>query len=465
MQRSLEEKVFSFLEEHHMIQAGDHVVAGVSGGADSVCLFFVLLEYQKRVPFSLKVVHVNHGIREDAAEDAGYVEELCREHEIPYVPVQVDVKAQAKILGVGQEEAGRCLRYEAFAGQAGEKGLIAVAHNANDRAETFLFHLFRGSNIRGLSGIQPVRDGVIRPLLCVERSEIESYLSERGIAWREDSTNGEDAYTRNRIRHHILPVAEGQICNGSVRHICNTADELGQIEDYLKQETRAAEQTCLERDREGRRMVFCVEELLKQHIVIRKRLIMEAILEFSPRGRDIGAVHVEQVLGLLTARGSKEICLPFGIQAVREYERLILKQVKPEREGESPKYLENRLEYRLLERRIGEEIPQNEYTKWFDYDKINGQPTLRYRQTGDYLTIRSNRGEIIHKSLKDYMITEKIPKEQRDRIPVLAVGHHVIWLVGYRISEAFKVDENTLHILQVEWKERTEEKWQTIILK
>ena len=175
--------MFSYLERHQMIRPHDHVVLGVSGGADSVCLLFLLLEYAGKVPLELSVVHVDHGIRPDAAQDAAYVEKLCGERNLPFYLVRADVKGYAEREKCSEEDAGRRLRYEAFCRTAEETGAdrIAVAHNCNDRAETMLFHLFRGSGLKGLCGIRPVRREIIRPLLCLEREEIEAYLTERRI--------------------------------------------------------------------------------------------------------------------------------------------------------------------------------------------------------------------------------------------------------------------------------------------
>ena len=175
-----------------MLQPGDRVVAGVSGGADSVCLLFLLLEWRREFPLDIAVVHVNHGIRPEAGEDARYVEKLCGEHRIPFFLTEADVR-QRSILEKAAEEWGATK--------------IAVAHNSNDRSETQLFHLFRGSGIRGLASILPVRGRIIRPILCLERWEIEDFLTQQGIFYCKDATNDEDDYTRNRIRHHILPYA------------------------------------------------------------------------------------------------------------------------------------------------------------------------------------------------------------------------------------------------------------------
>ena len=190
-------KVLEYVKKYRMIEEGDTIAAGVSGGADSVCLLFVMLHLQKIIPFRLAVVHVNHGIRQEAGRDADYVRGLCEDKGLPFYLTEADVPGYAASCGMSSEEAGREIRYRALREAleregAGVRGRIAVAHNGNDRAETMLFHLFRGTGLTGMSGIRPVSGNIIRPLLCVEREEIEKWLGERDIDYCRDCTNDQD---------------------------------------------------------------------------------------------------------------------------------------------------------------------------------------------------------------------------------------------------------------------------------
>lgn len=504
----IEKKVFSYMEQHRMIVPGDKIVVGVSGGADSVCLLLLLVEYAKKVPISVGVVHVNHCIRTDAGEDARYVEELCRERNVPFYLEEADVRELAAQEKCSEEDAGRRVRYQVFYRVAEETGgaRIAVAHNMGDNAETMLFHLFRGSGLKGLCGIAPVMGAVIRPILCLERQEVEAYLRERRISWRTDSTNGEDHYRRNRIRHHILPYAESEIVQGAAAHMFRTAEFLSETEDYLEQQTRAAWEQCVSvavqkqpeiseqgTDTEGQkqpgaleqcagpagamaRYTVDVDRFRKFHIVLQKRILLGIAKALSPTGKDISAVHVGDVLSLFEEPGNRDLSLPFGIRAGRRYGGVVLERREREeavdqgqqagsagREVQLPTQaqdypvlirLENgeSLEFDIFFAIKEQEVPRNQYTKWLDYDKMIESPVVRFRRQGDFLTIADREGRLIHKTLKDYMIAEKIPREQRGKIPVLAVGSHVLWLVGYRISEYFKVSGNTNHILQVQLK-------------
>lgn len=505
-----EEKVFAYIERHHMIAAGDRIAAGVSGGADSLCLFFLLLEYTRRVPFRLGAVHVNHGIRPDAAEDARYVEELCRQQRIPFFLTEADVPGLVKEKKCSWEDAGRRVRYEAFfkAAESMGGGKIAVAHNSNDNAETMLFHLFRGSGLKGLCGILPVRDRIIRPLLCLERGEVEAYLRERGIVWRQDSTNQEDDYRRNRIRHHILPRAEREIASGAVGHMNRTAEMLAETEDYLERQTGEALKQCLsETEKSEESRILHADAFLSFHPVLRKRMLHRLLKELSLTGKDIHQVHIQDTLSLFEQEGNRRITLPFGITAERQYDIVVIRKggtektgrMSGETEGKAAVWqeepvkvflkdltpadmrpeafpgnevqedalqenfvnslvydLENvgKIEFTLFPKKKWMKIPENRYTKWFDCDKIEESIVIRSRRTGDYLTIVQGDGSMVHKSLKSYMVTEKIPRQYREEIPVLAAGSHVLWLIGWRISEYFKVREDTERILQVRLPEK-----------
>lgn len=225
----MDQKVRKYVQDQHMIEKTDRVLAGVSGGADSICLLFVLLELQKELGFELRAVHVNHQIRgKDADSDQEYVETVCKEQGIDLVVYKEDVPKYAEKHKLTEEEAGREVRRFAFLRQmelwGGTK--IALAHHRNDNVETLIFHLCRGTGLAGLAGIAPADGPWIHPLLCVDRKEIESYLEKRGISYCTDETNLDIRYTRNRIRQKILPYLEQYINRESVQHMARTMEEM-----------------------------------------------------------------------------------------------------------------------------------------------------------------------------------------------------------------------------------------------
>lgn len=207
--KNMIKKVLNFIKENNMLQNGDSVVLGVSGGADSICMLYVLKEISKFINLKLVVVHVHHHIRgKEADGDMEYVRKICDKEHIPYEIFHIDAKKEAIARGMSEEEAGRVCRYECFA-KVQEKynaNKISVAHNLNDNSETILFNLFRGTGIKGISGIPMQRDNIVRPLLCVSRKEIEKYLEENHISYRTDKTNFETEYSRNKLRLELFRI-------------------------------------------------------------------------------------------------------------------------------------------------------------------------------------------------------------------------------------------------------------------
>ncbi len=468
----IQEKVFSFIRAHEMISSGDKVIVGVSGGADSVCLLFMLLEWSKVIPLDIIVAHINHGIRKEAACDADYVKSLCESHNIPFYQEEIDVLQKASDEKISEEEAGRMVRYEVFERAAQLYGAtkIAVAHNNNDRAETMLFHLFRGSGITGLSSIRPKRDHIIRPILCLERKEIETCLNQREIAYCLDYTNEQDTYTRNRIRHHILPYAEQEVAGGCVSHMGKTADMLMEIDEYLEEQTQVAYNQCvtLGSEAHSKCYIIAIEEFQKCHNVIQKRLLFRLVKSITPNHQNISNTHIMDAMTLFTKEGNRIFSLPHSIRCRREYENVIIQQqqeinnfggiisqtidLEQILQGNQEFLIENygKIVFSIISCDKLEDIPSNQYTKWFDYDKMKKSLMLRTRQTGDYISIRGQNSDIIHKTVKDYMLSEKIPREQRQQILLLTENSHVIWVVGHRISEYYKVNRNTKRVLQVQ---------------
>lgn len=474
--------VSAYIEKYEMLQSGDAVAAGVSGGADSVCLLLLLSAIRKEIPFRLFVVHVNHLMRKEAGSDAEFVRELCKRCQIPFFLVEKNVSAIAAECGISTEEAGRKVRYEAFeavlkqeAPEAFSEGRarIAVAHNLNDRAETMLFHLFRGSGLNGLSGIRPVsvrKSGVtvIRPLLSSSRSDIEGFLTGIGMNWCIDHTNEEDTYTRNRIRHHILPFAEKEIAGGAVANMGRAADILEETRDFVQQETRKACHDCIiHTEASAGQVKLHAARLKAYHSLIQKQVVLSCLEALTPSRQNITAAHVNAVCSLCTADKNREFMLPYHIIARREYDLIVIEKKEG---GSSPLQKQSRqidlplpdgvpvkialsdtevMEISVFSCENSMNIPQNRYTKWFDYDKIEKPLNIRTRQTGDYVTFNTSLSK---KFLQDYMVDEKIPKQERENIWLLAEEKHVLWVIGYRISTYYKVDENTRYILQVQFR-------------
>ena len=458
-------KVFDHIQKNHMLQAGDTVVAGISGGADSVCLLFILLKMRERMPLRLTAVHVDHGLREEAAQDAAFTEGLCRRWDCDFRCIPVNVEAYAAENRISTEEAGRILRYRAFEQVLEETGApdgkIAVAHNQNDNAETVLFHLMRGTGLTGLAGISPVRERIIRPLLCISRRDIEQFLAENHISYCIDRTNNEDTYTRNKIRHHILPYAETEICGQAVSHIYDTSVMIREADAFLQKSASEAFARCA--SEHAQEIIFTIDAFLREDVFLQKQMLLLAVGRLAGSRKDIAAVHVRLLHELFVREGNGRVSLPYGITAYREYGRVRLYAGETEMRysetdavlTEQELLIPGRTERtdgisvicRLFPYEKSENIPQKTYTKWFDYDKIVKSLVLRTRRQGDYIQVFAGGGR---KSLKSYLIDEKVPQAERDRMPLLADGGHIVWVIGRRISERYKINVQTKTVLEIQ---------------
>ena len=571
----LTEKILFYMKRYHMIPENKNIVVGLSGGADSVCLLYVLAALRKKLGLQLCAVHVHHGLRGvEADADEAYVRDICRAWDVPLKAMRIDAAALAKQWGIGCEEAGRRARYEIFEEclqeMGGCRGAIAVAHHRDDCAETLLFHMFRGTGLDGMAGIRPMRKTeresmIIRPLLETGKTEIESFLQEKGISWRIDSTNTGEDYTRNRIRNRVLPYAEKEICSGAGAHLAKEAQLLAETADFVRSCTRQALERCrVEADdlkanacgieivehvgqREGTAeykrydkqtiIKLNIELLQQEDIFLQKQCVRECLLEIGT-GRDLTAAHIEAVRHLVgtDCQSGRKLRIPacqleverqFGLLVFRRLERQ--QDASPEQQDASLEQQDASLELRFDRGRqvglqtpelplpehsselhvpgmgvvsvrylqrdeltageknaaaggkntaagekkaaagekntaAGEEssasagaflknIPQKKYTKWLDYDKIIQSVVFRTRRSGDYLTIDDNFSK---KSLKKYMIEEKIPANERNSMLVLADGNHIIWVPGGRISTYYRVTEQTKVILEVACMEKQE---------
>ncbi len=463
--------VQDFIHKHNMINEGDKIAVGVSGGADSVCLFHVLLKLSPIYNLTLFVVHVNHGIRgAEADEDEAYVKKLCSDNKVSFTLVKADVKSLAAREGMSEEEAGRKVRYEAFRDcfDKNKCNKIAIAHNKNDNAETVLFHLFRGSGIKGLTGIPPVRQSIIRPLLCIGRGEIENYLKENGIRYQIDRTNLVQDYSRNKIRHQIISFAQKEINTNSVEHIVKAAEKLLEIDAYLEKNIDIAFEEVVIYHKREEAYEIKIEKLRQEDLAIQKGIIRRIYGKLASQLKDVEALHVELILALTKRQVGKSVNLPYDILAVRGYHTITMK-INPNKKlrdelqvkgGEDPLMEQSlsipgdvyipqtnqTLHVKLINYKKNMIIPRNGYTKWFDYDKIKNTVLIRTRREGDFIQIDSKGGR---KKMKALFIDEKIPREKRDFLPLLADGAHIMWVVGGRMSEAYKVSEETKVILEI----------------
>jgi tRNA(Ile)-lysidine synthase len=304
-----------------------------------------------------------------------------------------------------------------------------------------------------MRGILPVRERIIRPLLCLERKDIEDYLARQGQGWCTDATNAALVYSRNKIRHQVLP-ALTEVNPQAVAHLGQAASDMAEVWAVVARQAAVARERWVDGwlIRDG---------LLQELPLIQRTLVQELLGELAGTRKDLGRVHVEQVLGLYSHQVGHTLCLPYGLTACRTYEGIRLegpgtveearkisdKMLVPGQELLIPQ-LGISITSRVLEFNENlKEIPQKAYTKWFDYDKIKDGLLVRNRRTGDYLTVDAKGSR---QSLKKYLINQKVPKQLREELILVADGAHILWVVGYRMSAAYRVTEDTRHILEIQ---------------
>ena len=471
-QWEFEERVCRFMKEKNMVSPGDGVLVGVSGGADSVALLRLLWNVRQRLAIEVRCVHVEHGIRgEESLRDQRFVEALCEELGI----VETSYAAGEQITRerpahISLEEQARNVRYdyllrEAKAWEAQRSGrvVVALAHHSGDNAETVLFHLVRGTGLDGMRGIPVCRDRIIRPFLRTERQEIERYLAELQQPFCQDSTNADLSYDRNGIRHQVLPLLTG-INSRAVPHIAQTAELLGEVADYINDE---AERLLAEARGTGE---LHGAPLQGVPAFLLREVIHLWLSEYVSGARDISAVHINGVAALFASQPGHQCRLPEGWTVWRTYDGVTIGKTAQEKPmvpaavtvtaeqlqsatGICVSYGDVRICFQVHSFEDKQQIPRNAYTKWFDYDKIKSNIQIRPRQSGDYLCVTSSGG---HQRLQNYFTNQKVPAHLRDSIPLLCDDDHVIWVVGYRISEYYKVTQDTTRVLEVQILEEKE---------
>jgi len=444
-----------------MLRQRGSVTVGISGGADSVCLFLQLFKLKERLGIELKAVTVEHGIRGDESErDAVFSKQLCEKYGIKCGIVHVDAPAYAKKNGTSLEEAARKLRYDAFLKNTAEGDCIALAHHMEDQAETVIFHMIRGSGVRGMTGMRPEAElqgrHLIRPLLFATKQEITEELERAGQSWCTDSTNSDVNYARNRIRQIIIPELS-KINSGAVRHICESAADIGKMYDGFNEKIDA-----YLKENETENGLYC-GKLQDADDYMRGMVIMEYLRRHLRSIKDVGRGHIDVISSLVKNGENFSYDLPAGAAVHFEYKML----KTAERHADSAFFagLEElretgaqrvcladfTLEFLVRDFDPSEikDIPQKNYEKWLDYAKINKKLCVRNRRPGDWFVIEDGHRQ----KFKEFCVNRKIPASERNEIPLVVSGEHqILWVAGTdRISADAKVTEDTGKVLVIRY--------------
>ncbi|GCD09195.1 tRNA(Ile)-lysidine synthase [Clostridium tagluense] len=452
-------KVMNFIKENSMFDKGDKVIVAVSGGPDSTCLLYILNELKEELGIKLFGAHINHCLRGlEADRDEEYAKKTCESLNIDFYSKKVDVHRISEEKSISCEMAGREVRYEFFSELMIKltASKIALAHNANDQAETILMRIMRGTGIEGMVGIKPVRDKIyVRPILHLSRSEIEKYCDDNNIQPRIDKSNAEKIYARNKVRLDLIPYIEENFNKDVINTINRLSDILKKDNDYLENiSEKEYKKHCVI----GDQMVIINKNAFLKHEAILSRIIRQSLLAVNHNLYNFEKIHIWNIIELQKHDTGKSIMLPQDIIVENCYGDVHIHIHKKVTEVNNKEYclkvneknfiqsLNRVIEIDVISKLQFIEGKENDYIMYFDYDKIVEPITLRYRKQGDKFVPLGMKG---NKKLKDLFMDLKIHKDKRNEIPLICFGPDIAWVVGYRISEKFKVSKNTKNILQI----------------
>ena len=440
---NLLDKVFYFTSEKALFSAPCHVLLGLSGGADSMAMLHVLTHWPAD-GLCVSAVHIHHGLRSEADHDEAVVRDYCAQLNVPLTVIHEDVAAIAAEQHLSLEEAGRRVRYECFEAVRVTVGAdyIITAHTSSDQTETMLMHLIRGCGVDGLRGIPAVRDCIRRPMLCCDRREIEEYCSLNDIPFVTDSSNYDTKFTRNDIRHRVLPLLRE--INPSVDEALLRLNSCAAAEaDYLNELAQDAlnEAVCTGG--------YGVQAFLAQYKVVRHRMIRLLMRDHAvPTIEEVHILAAEKVIlsgcGSVDLPGMCSFSVRQGVVAVAKAE--VREQPTPVKLESLPCLVQ--FDGRAYAFDVCDKDDTNIHNlladSVVDYDKIQGTLCLRGRQSGDYFHA-AGRG--VGKSLKKWMNEWRIPSHLRDFYPVLCDEVGVVLIPGYGCDERVHVTGDTKHFL------------------
>lgn len=422
------------------IKAGDHLLAAVSGGPDSVALLLALVDARERFSFKLSVCHVNHLLRPSSDVEAKFVAELASSHRLACAVISVDAERFRIESKTSPEEAARILRHEALAGTARIIGAdrIAIAHTTNDRVETLLHNIFRGSGTKGLHSMAMVSNSLVRPMLDVSRTEVIDFLAVHGQPFLTDESNLDTALTRNKIRLEVIPAIDGLMGSSWQAALLRLAEIADDEDRYLAMETEKLAHELFEFDQET--LTMDKARLREADPSLVRRVIRLAIEHLLGHTRNLNFQHISDIV-LLLERTTGSVDLPCGVKIWSEYDRLMFSQHKKNEAGFKPAQLEIPGSVMLasgstiVAESVGA-VPRkpDQTTAFLDAGKIESPLIVRSRRPGDrFVPV----GMTAEKKIQDFFVDEKVPLRRRDAVPIVESKEGIVWIAGMRVDSRF----------------------------
>lgn len=449
-------KLERFVFENKLIKTGDKVLVGFSGGADSTSLLLGLWHLKSRYRFSILAAHINYNLRgDDSLIDQEFVKNFCFKRNISLVIKSVTLKTESNL-----ENKAREIRFEYFnkISTLYKINKIALGHNKNDQAETVILRLFRGAGLTGLRGIKPMNNQIIHPLLPFSRQEILDFLKQENTLWREDLSNQENIFSRNKVRNELLPWITKNLNAKVIERLFDTSSIFGEMDDILRNLANLRiSKALIKHSQDDFR--FSLEILRKTKSILRFYIYREIYKRLSGDEKDFYQKNFEIIESIIYSQGSKKIILPKNIYVFKEYNDLIfgnvseLEEIDVQNKREIVS-LRNRFtfeDYRIIMKKL-KKIPPKRYLfedkkiTYIDLDKTSFPITIRHRQSGDRFYPLGMKNS---KKLKDFFIDEKVPKFERDKVLLFCDNEKILWIAGMRIDNRVAVTNSTKNILKL----------------
>jgi len=476
------QKTLQTIAQFQLLKPGETVLAAVSGGPDSVCLLDQLVQLSTELGISVGIAHLHHGLRAAEADlDADFVRSLAGVYDLPFYYEKTDVRATAKKEGLSIEEAGRMQRYS-FLNKAADSGgysRIALGHNSDDNAELFLMNLLRGSGPAGLKGMARMRGNIIRPLLDTKREAILRYLFENALSYREDASNADPVFLRNKIRHELLPLLETKY-NPAIRdNVKRMADIFGSEEKWLEELVDNAIKR-LTRPSGTDETVLCLSGLKALHTAPLRRVLRRVIETCKGDLRGIAYSHMDAAVRLVhSPRQTAWLDLPARIRLEKSGPHLHVRREAENLRKRHPAAHQPVFRYDIhledlptalwipeiqktlrLSQVAGEQTgklkanltsrssrQKDNMTAYLDLERMHSPLTLRNPEAGDRITPLGMKGS---QKIKDVFINHKVPRTERPFFPVLCSRETILWLAGRVLSEKAKITAASRYILKAE---------------
>jgi tRNA(Ile)-lysidine synthase len=474
IEKMIHRTVAHTLHAHHMLQTGDAILIGVSGGPDSVALVRILLGFVPAYSLRIAIAHLNHCLRQNESDrDQAFVTALAKRVELPIYVEREDVRRYQKHRHLSLEEAAREVRYRFYHAIAARYGYnkIALGHHSDDNAELILMGLLRGSGPVGISGMRPVRDDkIIRPLIRLRRSQIMDYVAAKELDYIEDSSNRDSQFLRNKIRNRLIPELLAEYNPNLIASLNRLADILGAEQQMIENVILPIFENAMIFEKPGK-LGLGIAALNQQPLAVRRRLIRRAILRVKGNLRQIAFVHIKAVLRL-AQKGSRAglLDLPDRIRIRRDNDILLVsKEAQSLRRRVRAPFLSTMSVYRYQLAEPGvisikeaavqicfSETPKNQVSEWrqpgqrivfLDMDKIRFPLVIRNFCPGDRFSPLGMSGS---QKLKKFFIDHKIGRAERTRCPIVLSRSKIIWVAGHRLDNSVKITPRTRRILKAE---------------